>query len=78
MHSPKRKTSTMRAVAIAFLVILFLNFDSSAQTGTVRGNVYEAETGVPIIYCNLRIEGTLLGGTTDLDGFFVIPNIPVG
>ncbi|MFZ1750980.1 MAG: TonB-dependent receptor [Saprospiraceae bacterium] len=68
----------MRAVAIAFLVILFLNFDSSAQTGTVRGNVYEAETGVPIIYCNLRIEGTLLGGTTDLDGFFVIPNIPVG
>ena len=50
----------------------------SAQTGTVRGNIYEKESGSPVIYCNVQLAGTKFGTTTDLDGFFVISNVPPG
>ncbi|MEM8524618.1 MAG: carboxypeptidase-like regulatory domain-containing protein [Bacteroidota bacterium] len=49
-----------------------------AQTGTVRGNVFDKETGDPIIYGNVLVEGTTLGANTDLDGFFSIADIPAG
>ncbi len=49
-----------------------------SQTGTIRGNVYDKETGEPILFGNVRLEGTNLGSTTDLDGFFTITNAPVG
>ncbi len=49
-----------------------------SQSGTLRGHVYDKNTGEPIIYCNLLLENTKLGATTDYDGFFVMPNIPVG
>jgi len=49
-----------------------------SQNGTLRGNVFDKSNGAPVIYCNVELEGTKLFGTTDLDGFYVIPNIPVG
>ncbi len=49
-----------------------------AQTGTVRGNVFDQDSGEPIIYGNVRLEGTMLGTTTDLDGFFNLTNVPIG
>ncbi len=49
-----------------------------AQDGIVRGNVYDKETGEPIMFGNVILQGTTLGTNTDLDGFFSIPNVPVG
>ncbi|MEN0048090.1 MAG: carboxypeptidase-like regulatory domain-containing protein [Bacteroidota bacterium] len=49
-----------------------------AQTGTVRGNVFDEETGDPVIYGNVLLEGTTLGTNTDLDGFFSITDVPAG
>lgn len=62
-------------IALAFL---FWSAFLYAQTGTLRGNVYDKETGEPILYGNVRLSGTNLGATTDLDGFFTIANAPVG
>lgn len=49
-----------------------------AQTGTIRGNVFDQNSGEPIIYGNVLLEGTSLGATTDLDGFFSLANVPIG
>lgn len=49
-----------------------------AQTGVVRGNVYDKDSGDPVIYCNIFLDGTTIGVTSDLDGFFTIPNVPAG
>ncbi|MBP9196478.1 MAG: TonB-dependent receptor [Saprospiraceae bacterium] len=66
----------------SFVFVLILLFGvivvGSAQTGTVRGNIYEKESGNPVIYCNVQLAGTKFGTTTDLDGFFVISNVPPG
>ncbi len=60
------------------LLIIIASSFSFSQTGTVRGSIFEKESGVPIIYCNVQLQGTSLGATSDLDGFFVISNVPVG
>lgn len=67
-----------RRIVLTVLVLLSLIKIGISQTGVVRGNVYEKETGAPVIYCNVQLAGTNLGGTTDLDGFFTIPNVPAG
>lgn len=61
------------------LIYSILIFASAmSQNGTIRGNIYEKTTGTPVIYCNVQLQGTSYGGTTDLDGFFVIANVPAG
>lgn len=49
-----------------------------AQEGIVRGNILDEDSGEPIIFGNVRIDGTDLGGTTDFDGFFSIAKVPRG
>jgi len=62
-----------------FFFFLFLgHFSLLGQSGTIRGNVYDKATGAAIIYCNVQVVGTSLGGTTDMDGFFVVPGVPPG
>ena len=67
-----------KRIILAIISGIFMCVSAMAQNGTIRGNVYEKETGNPIIHCNVLIEGTKLGATTDLDGFYVISNVPPG
>jgi hypothetical protein len=62
------------------LIGMFLFFGNQAvgQTGTVRGNIFDADTGEPIISGTVRLAGTDIGTTTDLDGFFALGSVPVG
>lgn len=63
-----------------FLLIPFLFFgiSSFAQTGTIRGFVYDANTGEPIMFCNVIIDGTSHGSQTDLNGMYTLARIPGG
>lgn len=49
-----------------------------AQTGTVRGFVYEEDSGEPVIFTNAYLEGTSRGASTDINGFFTITQVPPG
>ncbi|GAB3501753.1 TonB-dependent receptor [Spirosoma knui] len=62
------------------LLILFSLFTTAilAQTGTVRGSIKDAKTKEALIGCTVRIDGTQLGGTTDIDGNFTLANVPAG
>lgn len=51
---------------------------SPAQTGTVRGFVYEQKDGSPVMFTNVLVEGTTLGASTNLDGYYAITKIPAG
>jgi hypothetical protein len=59
-------------------LILFFHTLLQAQTGGVRGNVFDKNSGEPILFATVFLEGTTFGTNTDLDGFFSMPNIPVG
>lgn len=60
------------------LLSLAVNLSFAQSGGTIRGNIYDEETGEPIIYGNILLEGTNYGANTDFDGFFSIGNLPAG
>ncbi len=63
--------------------ILFSSFYLSTillagTTGKIAGKVTDAETNDPLPSVNVILEGTTLGAITDLDGNYVILNVPPG
>ena len=63
---------------ILFVFIIFTSLELLAQTGTVRGFVYEETSGEPAIFSNVVLEGTKIGGVTDANGFFNLSKVPAG
>lgn len=63
---------------LTFILLLTLSFTSWAQTGEIRGFIYEEATSEPSIYTSVFLKGTSYGAQTNLDGFFSISRIPVG
>lgn len=59
-------------------VFTFLSLSILAQNATVRGFVYDAENGEPIIFTNVYLKGTAFGTTTDVNGYYSISKIPAG
>lgn len=65
--------------SLATLVVVCTVFTSIwAQTGIVRGVVYDKATGDPVPFAYVVLQGTTDGTTTDLDGFYNIANAPAG
>lgn len=61
-----------------FLLFATLNSFLAAQTGTIKGKIFDAKTDEPLIGASVVIEGTNIGAAADLDGNFVISNAPAG
>ncbi|MCK4577490.1 MAG: TonB-dependent receptor, partial [Candidatus Marinimicrobia bacterium] len=50
----------------------------AGTTGKIAGRITDRETGDPLIGANVIIDGTTLGAASNMDGYFVILNIPPG
>lgn len=60
------------------LLLLFLVAAAAAQTGTIRGFVYDKGTGEPVIFTNVILKGTTTGAATDVNGYYSITRVPAG
>ena len=64
------------------LILLFLSIlttaENSADKGTVKGRVYDANSNEPLPFTNIVIFGTNKGATTDTAGNFTIRDITPG
>ena len=63
---------------LALLFLLLAVKISVAQTGEIRGFIYEETSTEPSIYTSVYLKGTTFGSQTNLDGFFSISRIPPG
>ncbi|PJF33122.1 MAG: TonB-dependent receptor, partial [Phototrophicales bacterium] len=64
---------------IILLVVLSLPVAAISSTvGKVSGKITDRETGEALPGANVQIDGTTLGAATDVNGEFVILNVPVG
>lgn len=66
---------------VFFICLLLLPAASplfGSTTGKIVGVVENAGTGEPIAGANVLIEGTLMGASTDVNGEFIIVNVPPG
>ena len=67
----------VKKIFLALLTLVSISL-SAQKTTIVRGNVYDKANGQPIPFANVLLRGTPLGATTDVQGFFQIPNVPIG
>ena len=62
-----------------FLLVALLPLMAFAQSsGKIVGFVKDAESGEPLVGVNVNIDGTTIGAATDIDGYYVMLNVPVG
>ncbi len=75
----KNKFSAMRKFIPKILFLCSLGFQLAfSQTGSITGVVTDENSNEKLIGVNILIEGTNYGAATDLDGKFVIKNVPQG
>ncbi|MEZ4761951.1 MAG: carboxypeptidase-like regulatory domain-containing protein [Calditrichia bacterium] len=69
----------MNRIVWVLCVLLFASLSIYAgTTGKIVGTVTDNGNGEPLIGVNVILEGTTLGATTDLDGSYLILNVPPG
>lgn len=60
-------------------ILIFLSLQTSfAQTGTIKGFIYDKSDGEPMIFTNVLLEGTRFVVQTDVDGYFTFSQVPAG
>ncbi len=76
------KNSTL---SIQYLIYLFAigyslmaTTPSFAQNGNIRGFVYNQESGDPVIFTSVFLQGTTTGAVTDINGFYSISGLKAG
>ncbi len=69
----------MNALKYALMIIAFsASVLFAGTTGKIAGVIRDSETHEPLVGANVVIEGTTLGASTDVDGFYTIINVPPG
>lgn len=53
-------------------LFLFLIFSVFAQAQSIKGQVFDEQTGDPVIGANVVVKGTTNGTSTDLNGYFTL------
>ncbi len=67
------------ALFILLFVAPFAGFKQvHAQGATIRGFIYERETGEPVIFTNAYLYKTTYGASTDVNGYYIITKVPPG
>ena len=63
----------------ATLVSVFFSFTAwSGTTGKIAGEVKDSQTGEAVVGANVVVEGTSSGAATNVEGYYVILNLPPG
>lgn len=65
-------------LVVCLLLCFFVGSALAAVTGKISGELTDAKTGDPIIGASIAVEGTALGATSDVDGRYIVINVPVG
>jgi len=72
------RLTVLPAALLAAATLGFSPGSAAAQEGVVTGDIVAATTGQPINGAQVTIEGTNLGGLTNVNGRFLITRVPAG
>ncbi len=68
----------LKKITFLVVVVSFYSLLMAGSTGKIVGIVKDKSSGEPLIGVNIVLEGTNLGASTDMDGTFIILNVPPG
>ena len=66
--------TTFTILSFFFIAVLF----NEITAQTVRGNVFDKETGEPISFADVYLDGTTIGVNTDVGGFYTLSGMGAG
>jgi hypothetical protein len=69
------KKKLLLLIVLTLFVFVLPGF---SQLGSIRGFVYEKQTGEPVIFTSVYLKGTTYGAATDVNGFFNLTQVPPG
>lgn len=72
------RRSVKLLLLIAISAIISTGQTEAQEKSSISGKVVDDETGEPLIGVNILIEGTMVGTSADLEGFYAIKNIDPG
>jgi len=64
--------------SLSFVLLFNLLVSAQQKTGAIRGRIIDEDTKEPLIGVNILIEYTSLGAATDVEGNFLVPEVPSG
>jgi len=68
-----------RIVVTLFSLVLFASVTIfGGTTGKIKGKIIDQQTGEPLIGATVVVRGTSLGAAADVNGEFIILNVPAG
>lgn len=73
-----KNTTMIKQRIILLNIILFICIGLTAQHGSIRGFITDKDDAEPCMYANVYLQGTDLGASTDLSGYFTITRVPPG
>jgi hypothetical protein len=65
-------------IIFLFFISILKLFSQNTELSSIRGFVYEQESGEPAMFCNVYLEGTTYGASTDVNGYFLVSHIHPG
>lgn len=68
----------MKRTYIYCIVFIFFSLEGLAQSGQIKGRVYNAANNEPVPFANIVIDGTNIGSTSDFDGNFIFSALEPG
>lgn len=68
----------LKRLLALFMLLGIVSFLPAQTAGKISGIVKDADTGEALPGVNVVLQETFLGASTDVDGFFVILNVPPG
>jgi len=63
---------------LTILTTFFASQLMAGTTGKISGTVTDSKTKEPLVGVNVVLQGTTLGASTDIEGYYVILNVPPG
>jgi len=68
----------LQRCVLPLLVFAVAPTAQAGNTGKIAGIVKDAQTGEALVGASIQIEGTTQGAAANIDGYYVILNIPPG
>jgi outer membrane receptor protein involved in Fe transport len=68
----------LRIQVFLAMVLVFASAGWAGTSGKIAGEVKDSQTGESLVGANILLEGTAIGSATNIDGYYVILNVPPG
>ncbi len=68
----------MKFLFILLTAVVAAVVSFAGTTGKITGTVKDSQTGEPVVGASVVVEGTKIGAATDIEGYYVVLNVPPG